>query len=151
MPIRLTIRGLMVAVALIGLCLAAFRVHFSLGSFTFGTLSIAWVRMSAEINRRRATESPTELGVVVGIYLTCLLKVAAVLLTCLIPAFLLAPVFFTPRHCHDHPYNSPYVVEGYLAVSAACAWLVFRVIHLLASPRPARPFKRDPDDPRGFG
>ena len=143
MPGRLTVRGTMAAVALIGLCLAAFRIHFSLGSFAFGVLSIAWIRTSAKIKRRETTESPVRPAMVVGIFLDSLASEAAILLMGIIPGLLLGNLMLFSRLSHGNVYD-PSNWGLWLAISSACAVLIYRLIHLWSTPRPAPPSKGDP-------
>src|SRR4051812_26435627 len=55
---RLTVRGLMIVVGLIGVLLGSFRFHFSVGSFVSGVVAIAAIRTSGKIAKLHSTGRP---------------------------------------------------------------------------------------------
>ncbi len=89
-PIRLTIQGLMVFVGLVGLILAAFRIHLFLGCLATGTLWLAQIRTSTLIDQHRISGSPLSPFRIFRTFLTSILVVWLVCGLALLPPILIA-------------------------------------------------------------
>ncbi len=88
----LTVRGLMIVVAFLGVSMGAFRQHFSLGCFVSTVLVLGFVRTSQKIDLwGSGLESSARGTTVVGVYLTSVLIATLIYVLALIPGLVLLP------------------------------------------------------------
>lgn len=93
-PGRISVLGLMVAVALIGVVLGAFRIHFSLGSFVAGMIAIAVVRTRRMLRAARPdTQSPGGRSGL-GLFVRSLVDAACLLCLTVVPCVILVFMIF---------------------------------------------------------
>lgn len=59
---RITVGGILVVVAAVAMCLAAFRLHLSLGSFTTGVLALTFLRTFEVSKQCRQQGTPLARG-----------------------------------------------------------------------------------------
>ena len=91
--VRFTIQRLMIAIVLVSVGLAAFRLHFSLGCFVSTVLCLAFFRTLGVIDRSEAIGAVMVLrAFLISIFIAFIIHAAA-----LVPAFLLFP--FGPDLC----------------------------------------------------
>ncbi len=88
----MTVRKLMAAVAVLGVALAAFRVHFSVGSFVAGALSIAWLETAKEIKRKKALGVPVGPLAAVGLFGGWVMNAALIIIVSMIPLAVISPL-----------------------------------------------------------
>ena len=85
LTVRFTIQRLMFAIVLVGVGLAAFRLHFSLGCFVSTVLCLGFIRTLAVIDRSEAIGAVMVLRTfLASIFIAFIIHTAA-----LVPAFLL--------------------------------------------------------------
>ena len=139
-PIRLAVWQIMVAVALVAICLALGRVHISLGSSAFGVLSVAWVRTARVLRDRPVAIPPARAS---GIALASAVEVALLLVLCLIPAGLLLPLMMamTPVRSHQKFYDTD-AFFWYFVIAGALTIPVVRISARFGSLRRERGAKR---------
>lgn len=135
MPIRLGVRRIMVAVALVGVCLALGRVHISLGSFAFGALGIAWIRTAESIRSREAAGRSTTPARRLALFVRAMAGAVLILIACLIPAALFAPALFMPRWSHQRPFNTS-AANWYLIICGMFAYAFAWADRTMRSSRP---------------
>ncbi len=121
----MTVRKLMAAVAVLGVALAAFRVHFSVGSFVAGALSIAWLEMAKEIKRREALGVPVGPLAAVGLFGGWVVNAALIIVGSMIPLIVSSP-FVQPFDIGCQP-RTP--TGALIAIAALC---LFATIHIAA-------------------
>ena len=92
----MTVRKMMIAVALIGVALAAFRVHFSVGSFVAGALSIGWIETAKQIKRRETAGARVRILAMIGLFGSSAAIASGMIAGSMIPVVLLSP-FFWPQ------------------------------------------------------
>jgi hypothetical protein len=128
----LTVGRLMVVIVFVAISLAAFRWHFSLGSFVAGVSSLALGRTFTAIDRGRAEGWTITRGRGASILLGSF-AVAATLLVGSLSAWLLATFIVTNASCsvytHYNPYNDePFVwLPGLIVASLVCSRLRQRI------------------------
>lgn len=82
----ITVRKLMAAVAVLGLVLAAFRAHLSLGSFVVRASGIAWIEAGRAARRREAAGAAVGVLAAVGLFARSLALAALILVAAMVPA-----------------------------------------------------------------
>jgi hypothetical protein len=89
----------MVVVVLASLCLAAFRLHPSLGCFVTAVFCLAIIRTFGTIDRLGAIGSSMSLSKVIRTFIASVVVALTILVVSLLPGLCLMPVFsWTPMH-----------------------------------------------------
>jgi hypothetical protein len=83
---RITVRRMMVVIAVAGLCFATFRIHPSLGGLVASVFCLSLMRIFGTIDRSQARGTPMRCAEVVRISVGSALIAATFLLASLIPS-----------------------------------------------------------------
>lgn len=117
---RLTVRGMMVLVAIAGVSSAAFRVHPALGCPVLSVLGLAALRTPTATDRLRGKGYAIRPWTVIRVFLNSLLVASTILAISLIPIILILPFYNRPAHYHyTFRFGWPQVVG--IGVSALLA------------------------------
>ena len=109
-------RGLLVAVALVSLCLAAFCLHPSFGFFLAGVIGMAGVRTAGSVRRARDAGELVGPARAAGHFLTSVALASVILVVSLTPALCLLPMINAPR-MHEPPRFDGRTVLGIIVIA----------------------------------
>ena len=133
MPIQVSVRKLMAIVAVLGVVLAAFRAHFSLGSFAFGVLSIAWIKATRRIEQRRAAGLVTRTGRLIATGLTSVLDALLLMIVCQI-----VPVLLFESILESRDRIAPEIWAMIIGLAGNLAWGTARLLEPRREEGPGR-------------
>ena len=126
MQTRLSVRGLMLAVALAAVCLAAFRLHFSLGCFVWCVLSLALLRTSQAVKRLHANGLSAGRRTRLRLFLSSVAVSSTILVVSLLPSLCIIPIIAAPQMHHIPEFGR----EGVLGICVS-AMLSIPIVTML--------------------
>ena len=114
MRFLLTVRGLMVLVAYLGICMGASRAHFSLGCFVSTALFLAFVRTVQKISHLQTMELPIQALGAIRVYATSTIIVSTIHAIPLVPLVYIIPYVIGPGCCRLNFDESHFIICAFI-------------------------------------
>jgi hypothetical protein len=122
---RITVRQMMVLVAIAGLVMAAARTHLALGGFVASIFCLPLIRVYGAIDASWEKGAPTRSTEVVKTTLSSALVTATIMVPCLVTSllfFFFFDVFTGPRTAHPQPIVLDVKTIASIVIAAAMAF-----------------------------